>query len=140
VEPRRLVSGGGFTYRTPASWAVEVAPRSAVARRDGATLVSVTVLPLVHAYRVTLFPRVVVELDRVAATLAKRLHGAVTSRKTVGVAGRHVREYQIDHAHLVDRLTFVLRGKREFLLTCRWRAQDGPPTACDQLATSFSLR
>ena len=109
-------------------------------KRDEATLVSVTVLPLVRAYRPALFPRVVGELDRVAATLATRLHGTVTARRTVVVAGGRVRQYEIAHDQLVDRLTFVLRDKQEFLLTCRWRRQDGEPAACAQLAASFSFR
>jgi hypothetical protein len=82
---------------------------------------------------------VVVELDRVAETLAKRLHGSVTARQTTVVAGRRVRTYELTHDDLVDRLTFVLRGRDEFLLTCRWQTADGEPAACAELVTSFRL-
>lgn len=140
VETGKLVSGPGFTFRAPDGWTVTVAPRSAAATRDAITLASVTVLPLVHPYRPALFRRVIGELDRVAATLAAKLHGEVTSSRTIDVAGGKVRQYEIDHAQMVDRLTFVLRGKREFLLTCRWRKQEGAPAACGQLAASFRIR
>ncbi len=116
------------------------AARATVAKRDVATLVSVTVLPLVRAYRPALFPRVIGELDRVAGTLAGRLHGTVGSKRTITASGGKVRQYEIDHGELVDRLTFVFRGKREYLLTCRWRKQDGAPPACDRLVSSFRLR
>jgi hypothetical protein len=100
----------------------------------------VTVLPLLKPYRLALFPRVVTELDRVAATLATRLGGKVASSKTVMVGGRQAREYEIEHGGFVDRITFVLRGKRNFQLACRWRADDGEPAACGQLSSSFAFR
>jgi hypothetical protein len=82
----------------------------------------------------------VTELDRVAATLATRLGGKVTSSRTVTVGGRRAREYEIEHGGLVDRITFVLRGKRNFQLACRWRADDGEPDACARLSSSFAFR
>jgi hypothetical protein len=136
----QLVTGVGFTFRTPADWTTTVRAREAMAKRDQSTLVSVTVLPLVKSYKPNLFPRVVGELDRVAGALASRLHGRVTARRTTVVAGGRVRAYELAHDDLVDRLTFVLRGREEFLLTCRWRSQDGEPAACAQLASSFKLR
>jgi hypothetical protein len=134
-----LVSGTGFTFLAPDGWDVTVGARQATARKDATTLVSVTVLPLVKPYEPRLFPRVIVELDRVAGTLAGRLHGSVRSRRTATVAGRRVRVYELVHGRLVDRLTFVLRGRTEFLLTCRWRGTDGAPAACGQLASTFRL-
>jgi hypothetical protein len=136
----RLITGRGFEFSAPSKWAPTLAPRAAVVKQDAVTLVSVTVLPLVKPYRPGLFPRVVGELDRVARELAGRLQGRVTERRTIVAASRRVRQYQITHGELVDRLTFVLRGKQEFLLTCRWRKQDGEPAACPQLASSFRLR
>jgi hypothetical protein len=135
-----LLSGPGFSFRAPGDWLTSVTPRTALARPDEVTLVSVTVLPLIRPYKPKLFPRVAVELDRVAGTLATRLRGSVTARRTTLVAGRRVRQYEITHDELVDRLTFVLRAKREFLLTCRWRKQDGEPEACAQLTSTFRLR
>jgi hypothetical protein len=133
----RLISGRGFEFNAPSDWVPTLAPRAAVVKRDAVTLVSVTVLPLVKPYRPQLFPRVIGELDRLAGELAGRLQGRVTERRSIIVAGGRVRQYQITHGEFVDRLTFVLRGKQEFLLTCRWRKQDGEPAACPQLASSF---
>ena len=136
----QAVSGAGFSFRTPDDWEVTVRPTAAEAKGDSSELVSVTVLPLLKPYRLALFPRVVTELDRVASTLATRLGGKVTSSETVTVAGRQAREYEIEHGGLVDRITFVLRGKRNFQLACRWRADDGVPAACEQLSSSFAFR
>lgn len=136
----RLITGKGFEFNAPSDWVPALTARAAVVKRDAVTLVSVTVLPLVKPYRPQLFPRVVGELDRVAGELAGRLQGRVTERRTVIVAGRRVRQYQITHGAFADRLTFVLRGKQEFLLICRWRKQDGEPAACSQLASSLRLR
>ena len=136
----RLITSGGYKFSAPSDWAATLTSRAAVVKQDEVTLVSVTVLPLVKRYRPQLFPRVVGELDRVARELAGRLQGRVTERRTIVAAGGRVRQYQITHGELVDRLTFVLRGKKEFLLTCRWRKQDGEPAACAQLASSFKLR
>ena len=115
-------------------------PTSAEARQDASTLVSVNVLPLVKPYRLALFPRVAKELDRVASAYATNLEGTVTSRRTVEVAGRKARQYEIAHGGLVDRVTFLLRAKRNYQLTCRWRSTDGEPAACAQLAASFAFR
>jgi hypothetical protein len=136
----RLIAGRGFEFNAPSDWESTITSRAAVVKQDAVTLVSVTVLPLVKPYRAQLFPRVVGELDRVARELAGRLQGRVTERRTIVVAGGRVRQYQITHGELVDRLTFVLRRKQEFLLTCRWRKQDGQPAACAQLAASFRFR
>lgn len=140
VGSGQTVSGTGFAFQAPVGWAVKVLPTSAQARRDASTVVSVIVLPLVRPYRLSLFPRVAKELDRVASTYATHVKGTLTSRRTVDVAGRKAREYEIIHGDLVDRITFVLRGKRNFQLTCRWRSQDGEPGACAQLASSFVFR
>jgi hypothetical protein len=134
------VKGTGFVFRAPEDWQTTVRATSASARQDPSTLVSVIVLPLVKPYRIALFPQVATELDRVADTYATNLKGTVTSRRTVDVAGRKAREYRVAHGDLVDLITFVLRGKRSYQLTCRWRESDGEPAACAQLATSFRFR
>ena len=136
----QTVSGPGFSFRAPGDWTAKVLATSASASEGASTLVSVTVLPLVKPYRPALFPRVVQELDRVATEYASSLEGTVASRRTVTVAGRKAREYRIEHGDLVDRITFLLRGKRNFQLICRWRAQDTEPAACPQLASSFVFR
>ncbi len=135
-----VVKADGYEFRAPADWSATVAGRNAIAKQDAVTLVAVTVLPTVKSYNPKLFARLVGELDRVTGTLAGRLEGRVTARRTTVVAGRRVRQYQIAHADLVDRLTFVFEGKTEYLLTCRWRKADGEPSACATLTSSFTLR
>jgi hypothetical protein len=134
------VEGDGFSFYAPKDWTTKVAATTATASRDPDTLVSVTVLPLTKRYKPALFPRVVAELDRVAKALAAKLGGELTSSRSIVAGGRRAREYEIAHGDLVDRITFVLRGKREYELVCRWRKADGEPAACDQLAGSFSFR
>ncbi len=136
----QTVSGSGFSFRAPEDWTAKTRATSAEARQDHSTVVLVTVLPLLKPYRLALFPRVAKELDRVAATYAANVKGSVEARQTVEVAGRRARKYEISHGDLVDRITFVLRGKRNFQLTCRWRSADGQPAACDQLASTFAFR
>lgn len=136
----QTVSGEGFSFRAPEGWTVKTLPTSAEARQDASTLVSVNVLPLVKPYRLALFPRVAKELDRVASAYATSLKGALTSRRTVDVAGRKARQYEITHGDLVDRITFLLRARRNYQLTCRWPSKDGEPAACGQLSASFAFR
>jgi hypothetical protein len=134
------IEGDGFTFQAPKDWTAKVTANSASASHDADTLVSVTVLPLLKAYKPALFPRVVSELDRVAKELAGKLGGELTSSRSIEAGGRRAREYEIAHGKLVDRITFVLRAKREYELVCRWRKADGEPAACDKLAGSFSFR
>jgi hypothetical protein len=133
------VEGDGFTFQAPKDWTAKVTATSAAASRDPDTLVSVTVLPLLKPYKPALFPRVVAELDRVAKELAAKLGGELTSSRSIEAGGRRAREYEIAHGDLVDRITFVLRAKREYELVCRWRKADVEPAACDQLAGSFAF-
>jgi hypothetical protein len=136
----QTVRGTGFTFLAPQTWTTDVGATSSTARQDESTLVSVAVLPLVKPYKLSLFPRVAKELDRVASTYAANLEGKLTSQRTVDVAGRKAREYRVEHGDLVDLITFVLRGKRSFQLTCRWRSADGEPDACALLSSSFAFR
>ena len=135
------VGGPGFSFEAPSGWKV--------ARRTGATsaaagsrLVSVTVFPLVHAYSPLLFTKVAAELDGVARSLAHRLGGRVADSATVTIAGRRARRYEIaferDGTDVVERLAFVLRGKREYQLLCRFkRGEDESP--CERLLATFAL-
>ena len=136
----QTVSGPGFSFRAPEGWTAKTLATSAEARQGPTTVVSVMVLPLLKPYRLALFPRVAKELDRVAATYAANLKGSVALRRTVEVAGRKARQYEITHGDVVDRITFLLRGKRNFQLTCRWESGGGGPAACDQLTSTFAFR
>jgi hypothetical protein len=136
----KVVTGPGFTFRAPSAWAATVSAREAVARGNRVTLVSVTVLPLAKRYRPKLFPKVAGELDRVAASYAALLKGKVVARRTAVVAGGRVRQYDIAHGELLDRLTFVLHGKTNDQLICRWRKTAAEPAACSMLLRSFKHR
>jgi hypothetical protein len=129
-----------YEFQAPADWKATVAGRNSIAKQSADTLASVTVLPTLKAYRPKLFPELVGELDRLTGELAGKLHGRVTGQQTTLVAGGRVRQYKITHGDLVDELTFVFRGKEEYLLTCRWHAKDGRPQACDRLTASFRFR
>ena len=64
------------------------------------------------------------ELDRAAAGVARQQHGTVSARRTTTIAGLRARSYDVayerDGQALVERIAFVLRGKTEYLLLCRY--------------------
>jgi len=130
----------------PKGWSVERAGKAVTAKQDGdsAMLASVTALPLVKRYRPALFQRAIAELDRVTAALAAKLDGKVIARRTMIVAGSRARQYDLAYtragAGLVDRITYVLRGKSEYYLLCRWPVEEGQPPACGLLTSSFRIR
>jgi hypothetical protein len=137
----KVVEGTGFRFSAPADWAVTRSGRE-VAASQGLRLVSVTRFPLLRAYRPALWARVLPELDGAAAQLAKQQNGHVTESRTVTVAGRQARRYDIgyerDGKALVERIAFVLRGKTEYLLLCRYD-RGGDTDACDRLLATFTL-
>lgn len=139
-EQSERLSGPGFSFAAPKGWAVERGPSSVTARAEGGALVSVLTLPLRRAYRPELWPRVVPELDRVAREFAMREEGSVRSARTVAVAGRRARQYEIAAEDVRERLTFVLVRRTEFQLLCRWPADEDEPAACAELAASFRTR
>jgi hypothetical protein len=102
----------------------------------------VTRFPLQRRFRPALWSKVVPELDRAAAAVANQQQGAVSDPRTVSIDGERARRYDIaytrDGNQLVERIAFVLRGKSEYLLLCRY-ARGGNTVACDGLLTSFRL-
>jgi hypothetical protein len=145
-EPQ-TVAGPGFTFSAPAGWEVELRGRSSSATPEaGATeLVSVRVFRLARPYRPALWARVVPELDRVAANLARELGGRIESSAVVVVDGRRAKRYDIRYeregAEVVERTGFVLRGRREFQLVCRFEASDEGDgrRACASLFSTLRL-
>ena len=137
----RLVHGSGYRFSAPVTWKVVRSGRE-VQAAQGLALVSVTRYPLLHGYRSTLFDHVKPELDRAAAGLAAQQRGRVGNSRTVTVSGRLARSYDIDYTgngkELVERLTFLLRGKTEYLLLCRYE-RGGDTAACDRLGATFTL-
>ena len=139
------MKGLRFSFSAPASWRVTHSPRgiSVAPAGDDVTLVSVTVFRLARPFRPALWPSVVEELDRVARSLAARLDGKVETRRTIEVAGRRAREYELSFTRrgeeLGERITFLLQSRREYQLLCRWRSprSDAISDACDRLSDSF---
>ena len=101
-----------------------------------------TRFPLQRRFRPALWSQVVPELDRAATAVANQQQGAVSDPRTISIAGERARRYDIaytrDGNQLVERIAFVLRGKSEYLLLCRY-ARGGNTVACDGLLTSFRL-
>jgi hypothetical protein len=137
----KVVQGTGYHFSAPAGWAVARSGRE-VQASDGLKLVSVTRYPLLRPYRPELWAQVVPELDRAATQLAKEQQGQVSESRTVTIAGRQARRYDMayerDGKALVERIAFVLRGKTEYLLLCRYE-RGGDTDACDRLLATFTL-
>ena len=119
-------------FSAPAGWQVTVANgRTTV--RDGSSFVQVATFPLVHPYTAALFRKVQSELAIRMAEVAKRGGGTVSGHSVVIVDGAKSHSYEVALGDRTDRYTFLLRGKREFLLVCSADA-----AVCDELAASFS--
>lgn len=127
------VSGEGFSFAAPSSWKIVRTAGTVSVRNEGA-LLSVTAIGLRRAYRPELWPKVVPELDRVAAEFAQRERGKVTASRTVIIGGRRARQYDIDAPGARERVTFLLVGRREYQLLCT-NAEDD----CDAFLESFRL-
>jgi hypothetical protein len=144
----RAVGGPGYTVNVPARWEVTRPPRTIAAETgDGPESVSVAVFRLGRPFRPALWDDAVQELNDVAARLAERLapSALVDMSRDGTIAGRRARVYEIGYrrgaTQLVDRVAFVLVGRREFQLTCRIAAErDDGERACDELFDSFRLR
>jgi hypothetical protein len=136
----KIVRGDGYRFAAPAGWAVGRNSR-VVQVSEGIKLVSVTRYPLVHAFRPALWDSVVRELDRVARGVAQQQEGNVASSRTITVSNRRARSYDIEYERdgkqRVERITFVLRGKTEYYLLCRY--EGGDTGACDRLLATFTL-
>jgi hypothetical protein len=137
----RLVRGSGYRFSAPADWSL-VRTGHEVRVSNGVAVLSVTRFPLLRGYRPALWKRVVRELDRAAAGVAQQQDGTVGDFRTVTVGGRRARRYDIDYEYegkqLVERIAFVLRGKTEYLLLCRYE-RGGDTDACARLLASFRL-
>jgi hypothetical protein len=137
----RIIAGTGYSFSAPAGWTIVRSQRS-VQAAYGVQVVSVTRFPLLRRFRPELWPKAVPEMDRSAAGLAADQHGTVTARVTTTVAGQRARRYDIayelDGKKLTERVGFVLRGKTEYELLCRFE-QGTSSSACDTLFSSFRL-
>jgi hypothetical protein len=142
VADVQTVGGGDYRFSAPSSWSVHRAGREVTATSGPVDLVGVTIFTLARSYRPELWTKAVPALDRAAAALAAQLGGEVRARATVVLAGRRARRYDIDYRRngkaLVERTAFVLAGRREHQLLCRFESGggDGP---CRTLFSSFRL-
>jgi hypothetical protein len=136
-----VVRGNGFTFVAPGGWAV-TRKGAEVQAAQSTTLVSATLFPLLRRFRPELWAKVIPELDQAAAAVARQQKGEVGDSRTVTIAGQKARRYDIAYTsegrQLVERIAFVLRGKSEYLLLCRYE-RGGDTEACDGLLTSFKL-
>jgi hypothetical protein len=138
TEPQ-TVQGDGYSFAAPGNWTTARTGTTVAASRGAAT-VSATTFRLTKPYRPQLRKEVDAELDTVAAKLAAELGGTVTGSRTVKVGGSTARQFDLaftkDGDRLVEQITFVLRGRREYELLCRHKAGKDEP-ACSQLLISF---
>src|SRR5438552_15422483 len=125
----QTVSGGGYRFSAPSSWSVHRAGRQVTATSGSVDLVGVTTFTLARPYRPALWTKAVPALDRTAAALAAQLGGNLRARATVVVAGHRARRYEIDYRRdgktLTERTAFVLTGRREHQLLCRFERGGG---------------
>ena len=127
----QAVSSGSFHFRAPKAWRVtEAAGRTTV--QDGPQFVQVAVFPLARRYTPALFDRVQSELGVRMGAVARASKGSVAGHHVVTVDGSKSHAYDMRVDGRTDRYTFLLRGKREYLLVC---SADGE--VCDELAASF---
>jgi hypothetical protein len=116
--------------------------------RDGPESVAVAVFGLAKPFRPALWDEAVSELNDVAARIAERLGptALVVRSDSATLAGSRARSYLITHRRdrraMQDRVVFLLRGRREYQLTCRILVDDDDADleACDELKRSFRLR
>jgi hypothetical protein len=140
----RVVSGTGFTFEAPTGWETVRTARQVQAAQghDSVALVGVSRFALLHVFRPALWSKVVHELDGAADAIARQQHGSVTDASDTTLSGVRARRYKVAYdlrgSKLVEELAFVLRGKTEYLLLCRYE-QAGSTRACDSLMKSFTL-
>ena len=132
----QTVKGPGLHFQAPKGWKIEAAAKRTTAS-SGDSLVQVSTYPLVKPYTPALFAKVARELRSRMDDLARQTGGRVTDTRTVTTDGSSSHAYDITVGDHVDEYTFVLRGKREYLLLCR-RAAKGDRSYCERLVTSFA--
>jgi len=131
----QVVKGASFSFEAPAGWQVERAARGTAASHDS-ELVQVAAVPLVRVYTDTLFDRVAGELALRMKAIARETGGRLSGPKTVTAAGVRSHRYEVEVGGRLDQYTFVLIGKREYQLLCRYRTSSSD-AFCSDLLTSF---
>jgi hypothetical protein len=134
----QTVTGTGFVFQAPIGWNIERA-KSRVSATRASELVQVSTFPLMKSYDEKLFGRVATELRSRMQDIARQTGGKLNGRRTVTADGVRSHAYDVTAGKRVDEYTFVLSGKREYLLLCRRKSSDGT-AFCTQLVTSFARR
>jgi len=134
----QTVVGTGLTFQAPKGWKVERA-ESRVTVTHGSELVQVSTFPLTKPYEEKLFVRVATELRTRMEEIARQTGGKLSAASPVTADGVRSHVYDVTAGSQVDEYTFVLSGKREYLLLCRSKSSHGPDF-CKQLVTSFARR
>jgi hypothetical protein len=132
----QTVTGTGLTFQASKGWKVERA-LSRVTATHGKELVQVSTFPLTKRYDEKLFVRVATELRTRMEEIARQTGGKLSAGSTVTADGVPSHVYDVTAGSQVDQYTFVLSGKREYLLLCRRTSSSGPDF-CKQLVTSFA--
>ena len=131
----QIVRGHGFSFSAPAGWHIQHSSQGSAASQ-GSELVQVSTFPLVRRYTPALFARVANELDLRMKTIAQETGGKLTGRQTVTAGGMKSHRFDVTVDGHVDQYTFVLIGKREYQLLCRYRTSSSD-AFCSDLLTSF---
>jgi hypothetical protein len=134
----QTVGGTGFTFQAPAGWKVEHAKNRNTATQ-GSELVQVATFALIKTYDEKLFGRVATELRSRMLDIAHQTGGKLSGQRTVTADGVPSHAYDVTAGAQVDEYTFVLSGKREYLLLCR-RTSSAGSAFCAQLVKSFARR
>jgi hypothetical protein len=143
----KVVRSPLYRFSVPRAWGVRRTETSVAAHSSAQppARVSASVYRLARAYTPDRFGVAARELDGVAAQLARKAGGRITSAETTTVDGRKVRAYRFtarstDGQRYEDRVGFVLSGRREVQLLCQAPAGAGDPDgACELLFESFRL-
>jgi hypothetical protein len=137
-EQWQTVGGAGFTFQAPSGWKVERV-QNRISVTHGSELVQVSTFPLTKTYDVKLFARVAIELRARMEEIARQTGGKLSTGPSVTADGVRSHAYDVASKNHVDEYTFVLSGKREYLLLCR-RTSPDRSDFCGQLVTSFARR
>jgi hypothetical protein len=144
-KAEQLLRGPGFSFRAPGDWKVvrRNTTVGASPRPLAPEVVSVSVFPTTKPYSPALFAKAAKELDGVAADLASRQHGTVKSRATTRLQGQKVRQYVIAYKKgdedVLERITFLFKGRTEYYLLCQWKASNDEPASCARQLKTFKL-
>src|SRR5665213_2650391 len=120
----QTVAATGLTFQAPAGWKVEHA-QSRVLVTHGSELVQVATFPLTKPYNDKLFVPVATELRSRMDAIARQTGGKLSAGQAVTADGVRSHSYNVTAGSRVDEYTFVLSGKREYLLLCRRNSSSG---------------